>query len=288
MTHSIAVKSAPSECEIDGSDTATMLESRLIMNEGTDTHRSTSTAREAFPEELFGHGDVLQCRLVAYTRNYVHIQVSAASNDPGPSAKKPAGARHFTPCGERSGAPPRNRTATACDSRKPSRSPASSVLRSGPPRAEKPPGLFPAARILWQGTTMAKGLVASAWPTSRESLDVTHAPGDVAVGKRRSGRYAPRDCVDAACRIRKRPSCRARCPTGRRFRRPEEPSCPGSPAAPNRRLAFHDGGASPHEAFARHGFRRLRKLHRQQALAAPGGDASSDRRVEPRKALMIG
>src|ERR1700712_561521 len=38
ITHSISAKSACSECAIEDSETATILESRLIMNEGIDTH----------------------------------------------------------------------------------------------------------------------------------------------------------------------------------------------------------------------------------------------------------
>src|SRR5689334_12918654 len=40
---------------------------------------------------------------------------------------------------------------------------------STPPRAEKPPGLLPAASTRWQGTTIGHGLRPSAWPTSRDS-----------------------------------------------------------------------------------------------------------------------
>src|SRR5262249_1656276 len=41
-----------------------------------------------------------------------------------------------------------------------------------PPKAEKPPILRPWASTLWQGTTIATGLRASAWPTARA------APGE--------------------------------------------------------------------------------------------------------------
>src|SRR3954470_11886364 len=38
-----------------------------------------------------------------------------------------------------------------------------------PPLAEKPPGLLPAAKTRWHGTTIGQGLRPSAWPTSRDS-----------------------------------------------------------------------------------------------------------------------
>jgi hypothetical protein len=41
----MAEKSARRECAIDGSDTATMLESMPIMKAGTETHSSTETPR---------------------------------------------------------------------------------------------------------------------------------------------------------------------------------------------------------------------------------------------------
>jgi hypothetical protein len=37
MTHSTSAKDPPRECAIDGSDTATIFASRLIMKEGTNT-----------------------------------------------------------------------------------------------------------------------------------------------------------------------------------------------------------------------------------------------------------
>src|SRR5260370_25476942 len=54
--------------------------------------------------------------------------------------------------------------------RRPPRStlfPYTTLFRSSPPMAEKPPAFPPAASTRWQGTTIAKGLRASAAPTSR-------------------------------------------------------------------------------------------------------------------------
>jgi hypothetical protein len=50
MTHSIAPKSALNEWEIERKEMATMLESRLIMNDGIDVHSSTPTSRD---QDLF-------------------------------------------------------------------------------------------------------------------------------------------------------------------------------------------------------------------------------------------
>jgi len=52
MTHSTAAKSACSERAIDVSDTATMLPSRLIMNDGIDTHSKINKFFDTFTAYL--------------------------------------------------------------------------------------------------------------------------------------------------------------------------------------------------------------------------------------------